>query len=431
MELINIYKELGIDNDVYSYGEKILEALAPRFLHIDKIAEFNQLKVIKAMQDNKVSEACLTGTTGYGYNDLGRDTLEKVYASLFQTEDALVRPQITCGTHALALALMSNLRPGDELLSPVGKPYDTLEEVIGIRESKGSLKEYGIHYRQVDLLEDSSFDYENIKKNINEKTKLVTIQRSKGYQSRKTLSVEKIGELIAFIKSCKPDVICMVDNCYGEFVETMEPSQVGADMVVGSLIKNPGGGLAPIGGYIVGKKSCIENASYRLTSPGLGKEVGASLGVLNAFYQGLFLAPTVTANALKSAIFAASLYEKAGFYVVPDSIESRHDIIQAVTLGSKKAVVAFCKAIQAAAPIDSYVEPEPWAMPGYDSDVIMAAGAFISGSSIELSADAPIKPPYNVYFQGGLTFPHGKFGILKTLQFLKNEDVISSDFMKN
>ena len=431
MELINIYKELGIDDTVYSYGEKMLETLAPRFLQIDKVAEFNQLKVIKAMQDNKVSEACLTGTTGYGYNDLGRDTLEKVYASLFQTEDALVRPQITCGTHALALALMSNLRPGDELLSPVGKPYDTLEEVIGIRESIGSLKEYGIIYRQVDLLPDSSFDYENIKKNINNKTKLVTIQRSKGYQTRKTLSVEKIGELIAFIKSCKADVICMVDNCYGEFVETIEPSQVGADMVVGSLIKNPGGGLAPIGGYIVGKKSCIENASYRLTSPGLGKEVGASLGVLNAFYQGLFLAPTVTANALKSAIFAASLYEKAGFYVVPDSLESRHDIIQAVTLGSKKAVVAFCKAIQAAAPVDSYVEPQPWAMPGYDSDVIMAAGAFISGSSIELSADAPIKPPYNVYFQGGLTFPHGKFGILKTLQFLRNEDVISSDFMKN
>jgi len=431
MELINIYKELGIDDEVYSYGEKILKELSSRFLQIDKIAEFNQLKVIKAMQDNKVSEACLTGTTGYGYNDLGRDTLEKVYASLFQTEDALVRPQITCGTHALALALMSNLRPGDELLSPVGKPYDTLEEVIGIRESRGSLKEYGITYRQVDLLEDSSFDYENIKKNINDKTKLVTIQRSKGYQTRKTLSVEKIGELIAFIKSCKPDVICMVDNCYGEFVETIEPSQVGADMVVGSLIKNPGGGLAPIGGYIVGKKDCIENASYRLTSPGLGKEVGASLGVLNAFYQGLFLAPTVTASALKSAVFAASLYEKAGFYVVPNSIESRHDIIQAVTLGSKKAVIAFCKAIQAAAPIDSYVDPQPWAMPGYDSDVIMAAGAFISGSSIELSADAPIKPPYNVYFQGGLTFPHGKFGILKTLQFLKNEDVISSDFMKN
>ena len=431
MELINMYKELGIDDDIYFFGEKILEELAPRFHKIDQVAEYNQLKVIKAMQDNKVSEACLMGTTGYGYNDLGRDTLEKVYASLFQTEDALVRPQITCGTHALALALMSNLRPQDELLSPVGKPYDTLEEVIGIRESKGSLKEYGITYRQVDLLPDGSFDYENIKKNINEKTKLVTIQRSKGYQTRKTLSVERIGELITFIKQCKPDVLCMVDNCYGEFVEMSEPSQMGADMVVGSLIKNPGGGLAPIGGYIVGKKSCIENASYRLTSPGLGKEVGASLGVLNAFYQGLFLAPTVTASALKSAIFAASLYEKCGFFVVPDSKESRHDIIQAVTLGSEKAVIAFCQAIQAAAPVDSYVEPQPWAMPGYDSDVIMAAGAFISGSSIELSADAPIKPPYNVYFQGGLTFPHGKFGILKTLQFLKNEHLISTDFMKN
>ena len=421
-----MYRQLGIDEDILRFGEEIFESLKGRFEEIDKNAEYNQLKVIKAMQDSGVSEACLLGTTGYGYNDIGRDTLEKVYAALFHTEDALVRPQITCGTHALALALMSNLRPGDELLSPVGKPYDTLEEVIGIRESKGSLKEYGISYKQVDLLPDDSFDYDKIKSAINEKTKLVTIQRSKGYQPRKTFSVSEIGELISFIKGIKPDVICMVDNCYGEFVETIEPTDVGADMIVGSLIKNPGGGLAPIGGYIAGKKECVENAAFRLTSPGLGKEVGASLGILKDFYQGLFLAPTVTASALKGAIFAAACLEKLGFPVVPNSTESRHDIIQAVTFGCPEGVIAFCQGIQAAAPVDSFVTPEPWDMPGYDAPVIMAAGAFVAGSSIELSADGPIKPPYAVYFQGGLTFPHAKFGILKALQSLKNANVIGN-----
>ena len=412
----NMYQQMGISEGVFQFCEEILDGLTERFAEIDKTAEYNQMKVVKAMQDCKVSEACLLGTTGYGYNDLGRETLEAVYASIFHTEDALVRPQITCGTHALALALMSNLRPGDELLSPVGKPYDTLEEVIGIRPSKGSLREYGITYSQVDLLEDGSFDYENIKKAINEKTKLVTIQRSKGYQTRPTLSVARIGELISFIKGIKQDVICMVDNCYGEFVERLEPSDVGADMVVGSLIKNPGGGLAPIGGYIAGTKECVENAAFRLTSPGLGKEVGASLGVLKDFYQGLFLSPTVTAGALKGAIFAANIYEKLGFRVVPNSTESRHDIIQAVEFGKPEGVIAFCKGVQAAAPVDSFVTPEPWDMPGYDSPVIMAAGAFVAGSSIELSADGPIKPPYAVYFQGGLTYEHAKFGIMKTLQ---------------
>ena len=431
--LQQIYTQMGISSEVWELGEAILEELKPRFDEIDRVAEFNQMKVLKAMQDCKVSEACLLGTTGYGYNDIGRDTLEEVYAHVFKTEDALVRPQITCGTHALALALMSNLRPGDELLSPVGKPYDTLEEVIGIRDSKGSLKEYGISYRQVDLLPDGSFDYENIAKSINEKTKMVTIQRSKGYQTRPTLSVDRIGELIAFIKERKPDVICMVDNCYGEFVETKEPSEVGADLVVGSLIKNPGGGLAPIGGYLAGKKECVENAAYRLTSPGLGKEVGASLGVLSAFYQGFFLAPTVTAGALKGAIFAANLFERAGFGVVPNSTESRHDIIQAVTFGTPEGVVAFCQGIQKAAPVDSFVTPEPWDMPGYDSQVIMAAGAFVSGSSIELSADGPIKPPFAVYFQGGLTWQHAKYGILTAYQFVKNAGLIkdnSSQFRK-
>jgi len=421
----NMYAQLGISKPVYAFGKTILSQLAPRFAEIDQNTEYNQLKVIKAMQDNKVSEACLTGTTGYGYNDLGRETIEAVYASIFHTEDALVRPQITCGTHALALALMSNLRPGDELFSPVGKPYDTLEEVIGIRPSKGSLAEYGITYRQVDLLENGEFDYENIKKAVHAKTKLVTIQRSKGYQTRPTLSVKKIGDLIAFIKRLKPDVICMVDNCYGEFVECIEPTDVGADMVVGSLIKNPGGGLAPIGGYIAGKKECVENAAYRLTSPGLGKEVGASLGILRDFYHGLFLAPTVTAGALKGAIFAASIYEKLGFRVIPNSTESRHDIIQAVEFGTAEGVIAFCKGIQAAAPVDSFVTPEPWDMPGYDSKVIMAAGAFVSGSSIELSADGPIKPPYAVYFQGGLTFEHAKLGILKSLQSIVDAGIVT------
>ena len=423
-ELQKAYEALGISEKVFQLGQKQEAELKDRFEEVDRVAQLNQLKVIRAMQKAKVSEACLLGTTGYGYNDIGRDTLEQVYANIFHTEDALVRPQITCGTHALALALMSNLRPGDELLSPVGKPYDTLEEVIGIRPSRGSLAEYGISYRQVDLLEDGAFDYERIRTAINEKTKLVTIQRSKGYQTRPTLSVTRIGELISFIKEIKPDVLCMVDNCYGEFVETMEPSDVGADLVVGSLIKNPGGGLAPIGGYLAGKKECIENAAFRLTSPGLGKEVGASLGVLPSLYQGLFLAPTVVASALKSAIFAANLYEKAGFSVIPNGTESRHDIIQAVTLKSPEGVEAFCQGIQAAAPVDSFVTPEPWDMPGYDSQVIMAAGAFVSGSSIELSADGTMKEPYAVYFQGGLTWPHGKLGILTTYQKMVDKGLI-------
>lgn len=423
------YKQLGIDEEVYDFCSKIEAQLKDRFECIDRTAECNQLKVLQAMQKNRVSAECFQGTSGYGYNDLGRETLEKVYADCFHGEDALVRPQITCGTHALALALMSNLRPGDEILSPVGKPYDTLEEVIGIRPSKGSLAEYQISYRQVDLLEDGSFDFENIKKAINEKTKLVTIQRSKGYQTRPTLSVDRIGELITFVKNIKPEVIVMVDNCYGEFTEEKEPLEVGADMIVGSLIKNPGGGLAPIGGYICGKKECVENAAYRLTSPGLGKEVGASLGILTSFYQGLFLSPTVTASALKGAIFAANIYEKLGYKVVPNATESRHDIIQAVEFQNRDAMIAFCEGIQAAAPVDSYVTPEPWAMPGYDSDVIMAAGAFVSGSSIELSADGPVKPPYAVYFQGGLTYPHAKFGIMMSLQKLYERKLVNLSAM--
>ena len=423
-QIEDMYLEMGISPKVYAFGAEIEKSLKERFNAIDETVEYNQMKVVGAMQKNRVEAACFAATSGYGYNDLGRDKLEEVYASAFHAEAALVRPQIACGTHALAVALSGNLRPGDELLSPVGKPYDTLEEVIGIRPSNGSLAEYGVTYRQVDLLEDGSFDYPAIEKAINERTKLVTIQRSKGYQTRPTLSVQRIGELIAFIKERKPDVICMVDNCYGEFVEKIEPTDVGADLCVGSLIKNPGGGLAPIGGYIVGKEKYVENAAYRLTSPGLGKEVGASLGVMTSFYQGFFMAPTVVGGALKGAIFAANIYEKLGFSVIPNGTESRHDIIQAVTFGTPEGVIEFCKGIQAAAPVDSYVTPEPWAMPGYDSDVIMAAGAFVQGSSIELSADGPIKPPYAVYFQGGLTWQHAKYGILMSLQKLVEAGIV-------
>ena len=407
---------LGVSAPVYRFGERVLQELAPRFAQIDQTAEYNQYKVLAAMQEHRVSAPCFAATTGYGYDDMGRDTLEKVYAACFHTEAALVRPQITCGTHALTVALSANLRPGDELLSPVGRPYDTLEEVIGIRPSPCSLAEYGVTYRQVDLLPDGSFDYDAIRAAITSKTKLVTIQRSKGYQTRPSFSVAQIGELIAFVKSVKPSLICMVDNCYGEFVERTEPSDVGADMIVGSLIKNPGGGLAPIGGYICGSAECVARCAYRLSAPGLGQEVGANLGLLPALYQGFFLAPTVVASALKGAIFAANLYERMGFRVVPTGSESRHDIIQAVELGSAEGMLAFCKGIQAAAPVDSFVTPEPWPMPGYDTNVVMAAGAFVQGSSIELSADGPIRPPYAVYFQGGLTWPHAKLGILMSVQ---------------
>lgn len=428
-QLMEVYEKMGICREVFSFGEKTADSLKERFDAIDETAQINQLKVIRAMQKNKVSAACFNQSSGYGYDDLGRDTLEKVYADCFHTEDALVRPQITCGTHALALALMSNLRPGDELLSASGKPYDTLEEVIGIRPSKGSLAEYGITYRQVSLLMDGRFDYAGIKNAIHDNTKMVTVQRSKGYQTRPTLSVSQIGQLVAFVKKINPDIICMVDNCYGEFVELKEPSDYGADMVVGSLIKNPGGGLAPIGGYIAGTKECVENAAYRLTSPGLGREVGASLGVIQSFYQGLFQAPVVTAGALKGAVFAANIYEKLGFSTYPNATEPRYDIIQAVTLGSPKRLTAFCEGIQAAAAVDSFVTPEPWDMPGYDSQVVMAAGAFVQGSSIELSADGPLREPYNVYFQGGLTWYHAKLGILMSLQKLYERKLVNPELI--
>ncbi len=425
MELFQMYEQLGLRRAVWERGEAVLADLAQRFRGIDQTAEYNQAKVLAAMQKNRIGANHFAATTGYGYDDDGRERLERVYADVFHTEAALVRPQITCGTHALSVALSANLLPGDELLSPVGAPYDTLQEVIGIRPSPCSLAEYGVRYRQADLKPDGSFDYDAIRAAIGPKTRLITIQRSKGYATRPSFSVGQIGELIAFCKSVKPGVTVMVDNCYGEFVETIEPSDVGADMVVGSLIKNPGGGLAPIGGYICGTRSCVDRCAYRLSAPGLGQEVGANLGILPAFYQGFFLSPTVVAGALKGAIFAANLYEGLGFRCIPGAAAPRSDIIQAVELGSEAAMCAFCEGIQAAAPVDSFATPVPGDMPGYDSQVIMAAGAFVQGSSIELSADGPIRPPYAVYFQGGLTWHHAKLGILLSLQKMVDKGLCS------
>ena len=422
--LHDIYRAAGLSERIMKLGQEAEAQCKSRFAEIDAIAEYNQMKVLNALRKHRIGEAHLSPSTGYGYNDLGRDALEAVYASVFGTEDALVRAQLVSGTHALTVALFGNLRPGDEIFSPGGKPYDTLDQVIGIRPQCGSLREYGVSYRQADLKEDGSFDFEAIRAGINEKTRLIEIQRSKGYSARKTLSVDEIAELIRFVKSVKPDVICMVDNCYGEFVERHEPSEYGADLMVGSLIKNPGGGLAPIGGYIAGKREYIENAAYRLTAPGLGKELGASLGVTRQFFQGLFLAPTVTASAEKGAIFAAQLYQNLGFAVKPRAEELRHDIIQSVDLQSPEALSAFCIGIQAASPVDSFVTPEAWDMPGYEEPVIMAAGTFVSGASIELSADGPMRPPYTAFFQGGLTYAHAKIGVLMSLQKLADAGLV-------
>ena len=427
IDLTEQYKNFGISKEVLTFCNKILEELQDRFKDYDEIKEYNQLKVINAMQEARLSEAHFAPTTGYGYNDIGREALEKIYANVFNTEDALVRPQITCGTHALGIALAANLRPGDELLSISGKPYDTLEEVIGIRPAQGSLKEYGVSYSQVELKENGDFDKDAIKNAINDKTRVIAIQRSKGYMERKTLSPYDIGDIIHFVKDIKPEVIVMVDNCYGEFVNLKEPSDFGADMTVGSLIKNPGGGLAPVGGYIAGTKECVERCSYRLTTPGLGREVGPTLGVTKDMIMGLFMDPSVVNSALKGAVFAAAIYEKLGFKVVPAASEERFDIIQAIQFGNPEGLISFCQGIQAGAPVDSFVVPEPWAMPGYDSDVIMAAGTFVSGASIELSADGPLREPYTAYFQGGLTFEHAKLGIIMSLQKLVSKKIVTID----
>ena len=413
-----------------NYDFKLAEkALEKEFEQVNEIRDYNQRKVLKAFFDNKVAPEHFYTVSGYGHDDLGREVLDKVFAQVFCAEKALVRIHFASGTHTLACALFGNLRHGDKLLSVAGAPYDTMQEVIGTagdeETKRSSLIGNGVLYDEVPLINNTDIDFDRLEKMVDNTTTMVLIQRSKGYSTRKSLSMETIEKICKIVKSKNPDCICFVDNCYGEFVETIEPSDVGADMVVGSLIKNPGGGLAPIGGYIAGRKDLIDNCGYRLTSPGLGKEVGASLGVMQSFFQGLFLAPTVTAGALKGAIFAANIYEKLGYSVIPNGTESRHDIIQAVELGTPEGVIAFCKGIQAAAPVDSYVTPEPWPMPGYDSDVIMAAGAFVQGSSIELSADGPIKEPYAVYFQGGLTWQHAKLGILMSLEYLVREGLVT------
>ena len=426
----NIYRDFGISDEVFSFCDRIAKQLSGRFAEIDRIAEYNQAKVIRAMQDAHVSEACMLGTTGYGYNDLGRDKLEEVYAKTFCAEDALVRSQIVCGTHALATALFGNTRPGDEIFSPVGLPYDTLQEVIGIRDSRGSLKEYGVGFSYVDLLPDGSFDWEGIRRGITEKTRLVTIQRSRGYSERHTLSIREIEELIRFIRNVKPEVIIMVDNCYGEFIEKEEPTQVGADMIVGSLIKNPGGGIAPVGGYIAGTRECVSNAACRLTAPGLEKELGPSLGNNRLLYQGFFMGPHVAASAEKGAIFAANIYEALGFDVAPNGTEQRDDIIQAITFRDPAGMLSFSKGIQKAAPVDAFVTPEPTPTPGYADEVIMAAGCFISGSSIELSCDGPLREPYTIYFQGGLTFYHSKFGVMMSLEELLRDGFVKKEQLK-
>ena len=414
-----MYNYPDIDEQTLELGKACEDELKEIFLQIDEISEANQYKVLSAFIKNKVSEADFVASSGYGYNEIGREKLEAVYASVFGTEDALVRPQIACGTHALYLALSSILLPGDEILFITGKPYDSLEAAIGIKDSPLSLKEFGITYDTVDLIKGAEFDFNAIKSKIKGNTKVCYIQRSKGYADRYSLSSEYIGMAVDFIKKINKDIILFVDNCYGEFVDLKEPSEYGADIVVGSLIKNPGGGLAPIGGYIAGRHDLIERCSFRLTAPGLGKEVGGSLGTLKAFYQGLSLAPKITANAVKSACFAAALFEKAGYKTIPESKEKHHCIVEAITLLNPSKVEAFCSEIQAASYVDSYVRPEGYDMPGYSDKVIMASGAFINGSSIELSADGPLRDPYNVFFQGGLTYEHGKYAILRAFDAVK------------
>lgn len=415
-DLLKEFYEL--DDNIINFSDEILKDIENQFEKIKEVREYNQYKVLKAMQKANLSDNHFNWTTGYGYNDLGREKIEEIYADVFGCEDAIVRPIIVNGTHALTLCLQGILRPNDEILSVTGKPYDTLEGVIGIREEKGSLKEFGVKYSQVDFLDDGNIDKETIKTKINDKTKIVFIQRSKGYSWRKSLSINDIKEVVDLVKSIKKDIIVMVDNCYGEFIETKEPTDVGVDIMAGSLIKNPGGGLALTGGYIAGRKDLVELISYRLTSPGIGKECGLTFGTTRNVLQGFFMAPYVVSQALMGAIFCSRAFSKLGYEVLPKYDDVRSDIIQIVKLKNSDDVIAFCQGIQAAAPVDAYVKPIPWDMPGYDSQVIMAAGAFVQGSSIELSADAPIKPPYNVYFQGGLTFEHSKMGTLKAIKYM-------------
>ncbi|TDT61531.1 aminotransferase class I/II-fold pyridoxal phosphate-dependent enzyme [Fonticella tunisiensis] len=425
LDITNKYliENFNIRSEILELSEKALQDIASTFNNIDNIKEFNQIKVLKAMQEEKLSDAHFTNSTGYGYGDIGRDTLERVYARIFNAEDALVRPQIVSGTHAITLALFGNLRPGDTLLSITGKPYDTLLQVIGIEgENTGSLKEYGVDYKQIDLNEDGKIDIDAVQKLISQDSsiRMIEIQRSTGYGWRPSLSISDIENAIKEIKKIREDIICFVDNCYGEFIDTREPIEVGADIVAGSLIKNIGGGIAPTGGYVVGKEKYVRQAAFRLTAPGLGKECGSTYGIVRLMFQGLFMAPHITAEALKSAIFCSRLMELSGYEVSPKYYENRSDIIQAIKFNNPKDLINFCKGIQKGSPVDSFVECEPWDMPGYTDQVIMAAGAFVQGSSIELSADAPIRPPYIAYLQGGLTFEHAKIGILIGLSNVLN-----------
>ncbi|MGI6731250.1 MAG: aminotransferase class I/II-fold pyridoxal phosphate-dependent enzyme [Anaerovoracaceae bacterium] len=428
---INTYtllnQQFGIHKEVLDIVSEAEAQVSDIFQELEDIMAFNQYKVLDVFQQCRISDTHFGWNTGYGYNDAGREALENVYAKVFKTEAALVRPIIVSGTHALTLTLSGILRPGDELIYSTGRPYDTLEEVIGIRGSgAGSLKDFGITYNQVELKEDGSIDYESLRKAISSKTRMVCLQRATGYGWRKAITIPEIEEWAKFVKSINPDIICMVDNCYGEFLDTKEPTEVGADVAAGSLIKNPGGGIALTGGYIVGREDLIESISYRMTAPGLGGECGLTFGQTRTMLQGLFLAPKTVNAAMRGAILCAKVFENLGYDVCPKPEEKRSDIIEAVKLGSPEAVIAFCEGIQAAAPVDSHVTPIPWDMPGYEDPVIMAAGAFIQGSSIELSADAPIRPPYIVYFQGGLTYEHSKFGVIKALQALYDKNLLKN-----
>lgn len=422
-----LINHFAIDPWVLAQVRDAEQQVQQQFEKLDDILAFNQYKVLAAFQKNRISDMHFAWQTGYGYNDPGREALENVYADVFATESALVRPTIVNGTHALTLTLAGILRPDDELIYCTGKPYDTLEEVIGIRgENKGSLKDFGITYKQVELCQDGSIDYDSLNKAITPKTKMISLQRATGYGWRKAITTHQIDEWTAFVKKISPDIICMVDNCYGEFLDITEPTQLGADVMAGSLIKNPGGGLALTGGYIVGKKEFIDLISYRMTSPGIGGECGLTFGQTRTMLQGLFLAPKTVNGAVKGAILCSQVFTNLGYPVCPNPDSVRSDIIQAIQLGTPEGVIAFCKGIQAAAPIDAHVDPVPWDMPGYADQVIMAAGAFVQGSSIELSADAPIRPPYNVYFQGGLTYEHSKFGVIRALQELFKKQLLPS-----
>ncbi len=415
-----------MEEKIEKLGEQVEQQLEPLFCEIDRIARVNQNKVMYAFNQNRVSDTLFAGTTGYGYDDRGREVIDQLYADIFECEDALVRFSFVNGTHTLATALFGVLRPGDTMLAATGKPYDTLDEVIGLRgEGNGSLKEFGVNYRQVDM-RDGGIDWDGLRVALTDDVRVVFIQRSKGYDNvRPTLSSQQVGEICTFCKDIKPGVICMVDNCYGEFVEEREPTAYGADLIIGSLIKNPGGGMALSGGYIAGKKDLIEKISYRYTCPGIGRECGATLGQNGAIIKGLFYAPHTVAQSVKTALFCAGMYEKLGFACYPSAAETRHDIIQAIQFGNKEAMCAFCEGIQKGAPVDSYVTPEPWAMPGYEDEVIMAAGAFVQGASIELSADGPIRPPFNAYMQGGLTYESGRLGILLSVQNMLDKGLIT------